>query len=191
MGIDWNKRYEEMILTGRSGVMTLNMNDGDLQMQKKMKEVVDFPKAEVVVDFGCGSCVYRPFLKTVFKAERYVGYDISEVIVKYLNERFPDDSFVVYPGWICSCDAIWSKSVIQHLPDDEAVLVLKAMKKALMPNGKIYIMDSEVQGATGYYFCRGDIEHFELFRKAGLMCGLSYEIVTDDGIKHNLYEVTA
>ena len=187
-GIDWNERYREMIATGKSGVMTLNMTDGDLDLQKRLKKACDFPESDTVVDFGCGSCTYRPFLKTAFKAKRYVGYDISNVIISYLRGRFVDDSFSVYDGMIEPCDVIWSKSVFQHLDDMLFIDVLKSMRSALRVNGKIYIMDSEVKDATGYYFCRGDVEHFSLFTKAGLICPVSYAI-DSYGIRQNLYEV--
>lgn len=185
---DWDAIYGQMLKDGRQGCMHLTLDQGDIDFHNALKRSCHFDEAGTVVDYGCGQCLWRPFVKDVFKPWKYVGMDISQTIVDWCRDRFPEDDFLTADNPIPSCDAIWCKSVMQGLTDENYMTTLCAMRDAV-GFGHIFILDSEVREHTDrYYVCRMDGDHFSIFAKCGMVCPVSYTIDLN-GIPHNLYDI--
>lgn len=109
-------------------------------------------KKDVVVDMGAGFCEFINHIKCGKKIavdvnpnlKKYTGKDVTAVIVK--AEKIPGK----YYG---KADIVFMSNFLEHLPTkDRVVEVLRISHRLLKPNGKIIIMQPNIDLAKERYW---------------------------------------
>lgn len=114
--------------------------------EKLFSELIDpLPiKGATVADIGCGTG--RHWTKLLAKRPaRIAGFDVSEEMLRKLNEKFPDaethqlapDNFVEMPD--SSCNLVFSTLTIAHIQDTYSAL--SEWARVLADNGDLVITD--------------------------------------------------
>lgn len=106
--------------------------------RQKFKELV---KRGKVVDIGCGSGNDTKYFSKKFDI---VGVDSSEGMVNLARKKFPSLKFILqdmrqisFPE--NSISGAWISQSLLHIPKSDGMKFLKKLKKALKPNGIVYI----------------------------------------------------
>jgi SAM-dependent methyltransferase len=104
-------------------------------------EAAGNPQMAKVIEIGCGDG--RDAKEIVKHAGWYLGFDISEELIKLAKNHVPGTNFVVadavkfdYPPDI---DVVFAFASLLHLNKDEFQIVLNKVHKALKPGGIFYI----------------------------------------------------
>ena len=149
-------------------------------------------KFYTVIDFGCGTAKNTTFLMDVFKARKYIGYDLIDFVIAENRKKYPNVEFVVFDEdtKLEKADCIFSSFVLQHINDKDFEMVLGMFRKALKPKGKIYIINCiDTKTNTGTMFFRNKDRHNYFFNKAKLKSELIYHTKIN-GSTIGLFEVT-
>lgn len=104
---------------------------------KKLIDLVNFNKDQVILDLGCGTGVLSNELAR--KGAKVLGVDLSSDMIKKAKESYPKISF----GILNACelnfdskfDTVFSNAVFHWIPDQRRLL--KSINKALKKNGKL------------------------------------------------------
>ncbi|HTE21428.1 MAG TPA: class I SAM-dependent methyltransferase [Candidatus Limnocylindria bacterium] len=99
------------------------------------------PKDPQVLEIGCGDG--RDAKAIVQRTPNYVGFDISEELIKLARKHVPKGRFIVadaagydYPGGL---DVVYAFASLLHLDKDEVEDLFKKVHKALKPGGIFFI----------------------------------------------------
>lgn len=104
-------------------------------------ELAGSPKNPKILEIGCGDG--RDAKEIVKRTSRYVGFDISEELIKLARQYVPNGKFEVadataykYPG---NLDIVFAFASLLHLDKDEVRDVLQKIRQALKPGGILFI----------------------------------------------------
>ncbi len=102
---------------------------------------------ESVLDFGCGSGLYRAW----FPDALYLGLDGSTAMLEAARERWPQDRFLLYeagpfPVASHSLDLIITTAVLQHIHDTDKEKLLPEFRRVLR-KGRRFLIWEETFGA--------------------------------------------
>jgi len=110
-------------------------------------------KSYRVLDIGCGYGRYSPFLSR-FDCIEYLGIDATESRIKYASEHYGNSvcRFEVGDARMIDgnnrFDLVLSYNVIQHLPLDDKLAVLKAIKRCVAPRGITLLYEAQILDKT-------------------------------------------
>ena len=140
----WNDRYAS---GGDSGYGSVG-EQAEIKL-KVIKEHVKNPSS--IVDIGCGDFQFGERLCKLFPKARYIGYDISDVVIEQNKEKYPGYTFLTpcekgYPR----AALVLCIDVIFHLiSDEEQEELLQQLEKSWMK----YLVITAVDG-------RNDVSRF-------------------------------
>jgi SAM-dependent methyltransferase len=83
------------------------------------------------LEVGCGRGLFQDL------TEDYTGVDLSASVAAYLRKPFFCCDATRLPFEDCSFDAIWSITVLEHIPAPE--LALEEMRRVLKPGGLLFL----------------------------------------------------
>lgn len=167
----WLDRYTSLRKNGIVGSMSYGdeFQDRVNIFFTNIKDVLKIKTCGTLVDFGCGTAKYAKLLKEHFKCKKYIGIDIIDFLIDDNIEKLPGYEFRVYDKTIPKADIIFMASLFQHMDDKEVVSTLKKFKTALIPKGKVYIIDFVGDHPNDdYTYYRNVEEHAELITNSGL-----------------------
>lgn len=126
-----------------------------------------------ILDLGPGRGELLALLRRL-GYQRSLGIDISPEVVEHCNALIPGsaqlvtDTDMYFRTLDRSVDAICASHILEHIPKDELVPLLEAMRQALKPHGKLIIEvpngDSPLASITRY----GDFTHEIAFSERSL-----------------------
>lgn len=159
------------------------------------------------MDLGCGNGRCYQLLKNT----DYIGIDSSEKLIEIARQKYPGVKFEVrnaldlkFPNDYF--DKIYSIAVLHHIPSRIARLkFLQEAKRALKPNGKIFITVWKFRGLkylflknfrkpwmvknSRYYHAFSKRELRKLLKKAGFKIEEINVIKNDRGNRQNIYAI--
>lgn len=104
-------------------------------------ELAGNPDNANVIEIGCGDG--RDAKEIIKKTHSYIGFDISEELIKLAKKHVPTAEFVVadavtfeYPE---DLDIVFTFASLLHLNKEEVKMVFTKVNKALKPGGIFYI----------------------------------------------------
>ena len=83
------------------------------------------------LEVGCGRGLFQDLV------EDYTGIDLSRSAGRYLRKPFCCCSATSLPFEDCSFDAVWTVTVLEHVPEPEAALC--EMRRVLRPGGLLFL----------------------------------------------------
>ncbi len=83
------------------------------------------------LEIGCGRGAFQDIVPD------YTGIDVSDTVSKYIHKPFYQCSATKLPFEDDSFDAIWTITVLEHVPEPE--LALEEMRRVLKPNGLLFL----------------------------------------------------
>jgi len=110
-------------------------------------------KSYRVLDIGCGYGRYSPFLSR-FDCIEYLGIDATESRIKYASEHYGNSVCRFEAGDARTIDGnnrfdlVLSYNVIQHLPLDDKLAVLKSIKRCVAPRGMALLYEARILEET-------------------------------------------
>ena len=136
-----------------------------------------------ILDFGCGFGRLSMALKNS-GFNNIEGADISFETIKYCLDKGIDchnleeekDFFEKHIG---AYDYVIMSHVLEHVPKEEMVDLLKKIMSIIKLDGKLIVMVPNAQSSTGAYWAYEDITHHTLFTSGSL-----YFILRCAGFKH-------
>jgi len=164
----WKNRYTELETKLNVGMMHWYIQQSDIDFQNKIRPYIDGQQFDTVIDFGCGTGKNTEFLIDVFKARKYIGYDIVSSVLRFCRKKYLFGQFFNYKEGLRKSNVIWASFVLQHLDDCSILMVLKDFYRSLKENGKLYIIDCIDKGlGTDTMFYRNIYIHKDLFDDTG------------------------
>jgi SAM-dependent methyltransferase len=116
----------------------IGSRDDDIDLAIKL---AGNPKDPKVLEIGCGDG--RDAKTIVTRTSNYVGFDISDELIKLARKHVPEGKFEVadavnyeYPDGL---DVVYAFASLLHLNKDEVKDVLKKVHEALRPGGIFFI----------------------------------------------------
>jgi SAM-dependent methyltransferase len=108
----------------------------------KAFELAGNPYEPKVLEIGCGDG--RDAREIVAHTPNYVGFDISEELIKLARQHVPDGKFEVadalsYPYPENTLDVVFAFASLLHLDKAEVATVLQKVHAALRPGGILFI----------------------------------------------------
>ncbi len=108
-----------------------------------------FEDGDSVLDLGAGSGHFACLIHKKAKIKRYVGIDLSDIMVVRANERckdYPDAQFIKgsiseEPGFHSEFDKVFISFVLHGFTQENRNKIIKNAHEALKPNGKFIILD--------------------------------------------------
>lgn len=102
----------------------------------RYRELTDFVQrfdlaGRRVLEIGCGRGAFQNLVKD------YVALDVSRTASQYIQKPFINSSATHLPFGDNSFDAIWTVTVLEHVPQPE--LALQEMRRVLKDNGILYL----------------------------------------------------
>jgi SAM-dependent methyltransferase len=98
----------------------------------------------VVLDIGCGP----GYTLSWFPEPQYYGFDISPQYIGYAKKRYGSQGHFYCQyfeeatlEWLPPADVVVLMGVIHHLDDDETVHLLRTIKRAMKPDGRLVTQD--------------------------------------------------
>jgi ubiquinone/menaquinone biosynthesis C-methylase UbiE len=129
-----------------------------------------------ILDFGCGVGRFTPLLAGI-PGKEVIGVDVSPSMVEMARRASPALDFrVVNPrrlpfpdGYF---DALWTCTVLQHIPDAELPHVVKELRRVLKPDAVVLLFENTNQhgkrtSGSGHVVFRRDTEYRVLFPGIG------------------------
>lgn len=116
---------------------TLHKVTEDIFLRKKLCEILDPTMKNVIVDFGCGSGLWR----NLFKDYVYIGVDQNAGMIDVAKSRNLQDATFQQIEWNKlpfldeKVDLIFTSAVIQHNRHHDKIPVLKEFHRVLRPGG--------------------------------------------------------
>jgi SAM-dependent methyltransferase len=135
-------------------------------------EISSFGRGARVLDFGCGFGQNLHALKRL-GFESAEGCDInSRAILSCVENGLKvsnlDISSDFYDNQLDYYDIVYATHVLEHIPIDAVVDVLRSIKKILRPGGKVVISVPNAQAYTGPYWRYEDFTHHTLYTSGSL-----------------------
>jgi SAM-dependent methyltransferase len=100
---------------------------------------LDVPRADVILDFGCGTGSGVPFLRAALGAREVVGVDISASSIEQARTRMGSTSqrfFTVCEARLeARADVAFCNGVFHHIPVAERAAAVAYVHRALRPGG--------------------------------------------------------
>ncbi len=133
------------------------------------------PSVGQVLDYGCGAAMIVPSLRELWPYHKYIGLDISPVMIEHCKASYPLLEWHVItgpdnlPGEI---DFLICHSVLTHITQKDGEALLEAIRDALAPNGyaSVSIHTDSDDGFKGYI---GRVDYEPAYFEAILTrCGL-------------------
>ena len=121
----WNHRY----LEGRNS----GYGSYDEQLTKKLKWLSGLP-IKSITDIGCGDFNFSSNLLKLYPKATYIGYDISDVIIKRNKGKYPYEFTTKFPHF--NYDLTLCIDVLYHVLDDNEYAVLLINLKQALRFGK-------------------------------------------------------
>lgn len=183
----WNSRYKEFSLR-ESGIKTLTLSYSELLYKCKKNAYIkalamggiDTVKPVRILDGGCGQGFFASVVRQVFQTPNYVGIDISEKAISFLESKFVEFE------WICAdlasdClvlpqkfDVVQSIEVLHLILDDaNHTQAISNLASNLLPNGILIMTDilPPKRVKINEYIIFRPIAYYEkLFGQLGLRC---------------------
>ena len=137
-------------LTRHSTIYRLWQSPFAAQKFAPVARALDGKRPHSVLDIGCGPGTNAAHFRDV----PYLGVDIEEAYVSSARRRF-GDRFVIgdatqgLPGIGAPYDFILVNSLLHHLDDEQATVVLAQAAKLLSSGGAIHILDLELPAEQG------------------------------------------
>lgn len=109
----------------------------DIFLRRKLLECLPNTRGSVVVDFGCGSGLWR----NLFKDFSYIGLDQNAGMIDVARSRKLEDATFTQIQWNKlpfsdgTVDLIFTSAVIQHNKHQDKIPVLREFHRALKPGG--------------------------------------------------------
>ena len=106
-------------------------------LRRKLRECLPDPTGCVVVDFGCGSGLWR----NLFKDYSYIGVDQNAGMINVAKSRNLEDATFQQVEWNRlpfsegTVDLIFTSAVIQHNKHADKIPVLREFHRVLRPGG--------------------------------------------------------
>ena len=122
---------------------------GEYYQKYKIQLLPDNDKNLKILDFGCGIGTGCKYLKEKFKNAEITGIDVSEESIEQALKNVSDVKFVKYDGknipYENEFDIIYTSCVFHHIDKKEHKSIISQLKKALKPDGKLYIFEHNPQ----------------------------------------------
>lgn len=118
-----------------------------------------------LIDYGCGFGQIMLALKKIGYLN-VNGIDVDEKAIAHcravgLNILRPDIADLnAYMG---ICDFVIMSHVLEHIPKEKIIPILKSVRELLKPSGELMIMVPNAQSVTGCYWAYEDFTHTTLF----------------------------
>lgn len=125
-----------------------------------------------ILDFGCGFGRLSIALKNS-GFNNIEGADISSETIKYCSDRGIDchnleEEKDFFEKHVCTYDYVIMSHVLEHVPKEGMVELLKKIISIIKPDGKLILMVPNAQSSTGAYWAYEDITHHTLFTSGSL-----------------------
>ena len=105
--------------------------------------LIDWKKHHYIIDAGGGQGSLLHSLLTQYSKLNGALLEMPEV-VNLIKQKHPQCNYYgvdFFQSWPCQADAILLTRVLHDWSDEQALVILEQAKKALLPDGKIYIVE--------------------------------------------------
>jgi SAM-dependent methyltransferase len=109
-------------------------------------------KVRKVFDVGCGAGMLVPVIQKLWPKAKYIGYDISWVMIESDKAKYPELEWVLLEEFKLparAADFIIFHSVLTHVYEDDARFYLSTIRGALRAGGRASV-SIHINSAKGY-----------------------------------------
>lgn len=143
------------------------------QLPEYLKEQLPLDKSAPVLDIGCGFGQMLLRLRDAGYSE-IQGVDIGNESVQFCQSQGLQvqqiDSISTFANQNeGKFQLILMSHVLEHIPKEEVIPNLVAIRKMLAPGGAFVVMVPNAQSATGVYWMYEDYTHYQLFTSGSLL----------------------
>jgi len=143
------------------------------RLDREVWKPAGFRPDMAVLELGCGTGGFLLYLRAK-GVERFVGVDhdanLAAVMPRDVADRFVcgdvGDFLQANPG--TAYDRIVMLDVLEHFPPDGIVALLRDMRGALAPSGRIVVRVPNMASPWGLTYQHGDLTHRTALTDAGL-----------------------
>ncbi len=132
-------------------------------------------KDACILDFGCG---FGQFVRALAQRgyEKAVGYDIEPSAIAFCRDQgvpVIDGMHMPLDELPDQYDFIYSSHVIEHIPKDAVIDILRSLRQRLKAGGTLLVCVPNAQSNTGCYWAYEDFTHYTAYTSGSLYYVLS------------------